>query len=608
MQHIAPVSGVACWEGEFVATAGYDNQVILWDAATQRPVARSYHDHLVNQCTFSPCGRFLATASSDYTARLWRVPDLSLAAVYFGHEDDVEMIAFRGDGERVATASRDRRIRVFTRDGALVHVLSGHEADVISVQWLDEGRRLVSSSDDGTIRLWDADAGRLEQTIDLGDCETDTVVVGPDGRFYVGNDDGEIIVIIEGQHAPDSVTAHDAGIKRLQFDRVTNTLISMSYDRRVKVWAPDGPGGLTQVGETIAPPSIWMRSATAAPGGRIVFATFGSTYATFDRATGAWDESHLQDTQGVNAVAMIDDAVWTVGDAGVVRVDGRFARRLPSLCNFLLEWKGGADGADLVLTGGQTGELFDARTGTVIHRHRSPLNCGTLVAGGTSAVIGTYTGEGLVFERGRDGSPHLARTIGLHTNAVKGVAADGEVLFSVSANRAAAYHTADGSLIERFDGSHAKIANGAVAVSPGVFASVSRDLHLRLWRGGEWTTIESPHRHSIKCVAACGTTSLIATGSYDGTVVLYDLVAERWLPAYRPTASGISSLAWHGKPGTFLASSYDGSVYLISPNAAQDGPVRRVVSPAVGGNGDVDPATEPPGPTRAGVGAPAGSA
>ncbi|MCX4474627.1 WD40 repeat domain-containing protein [Micromonospora sp. NBC_01655] len=616
MQHIAPISGVACWKDEYVATAGYDNQLIVWDAATHLPVARSFHDHLANQCTFSPCGRFLASASSDHTARLWRVPDLTLAAVYAGHDDDVEMVAFRADGERVATASRDRRIRVFTREGGLVHVLAGHEADVISVQWLAGGRRLVSSSDDGTVRLWDAEAGRLEHVVDLGDCETDTVVVGPDGRLYAGNDDGEIVVI-DGGEKRGAVRAHDAGIKRLQFDQATDALISMSYDRRVKVWSASATELLTLVSETAAPPSIWMRSAAAAPNGRTVFATFGSTYATYDRATGEWDASRVEDTQGVNATAVIDGAVWTVGDAGVVRVDGRFARRLPSLCNFLLEWRGDGRGDDLVLTGGQTGELFDARTGALVHRHRSPLNCGALVpapgspadAGppATNAVVGAYTGEGLLFERAEDGSPRLARTIPLHTNAIKGLACDGEVLFSVSANRAAAYHAADGTLVERLDGAHDKIANAVVAVAPGLFASVSRDLHLRLWSGDGVRRIESPHRHSIKCVAACPVTSLVATGSYDGTIVVYDLAAGGWLTPHRPTAAGISSLAWSGVPGIFLASSYDGAVYASGPAVDRARSASRVLPPVTGRDGGDEPLAKLRAAAGVGPGASAGA-
>lgn len=41
MKHIGPISGVAAFKGKWIATAGYDNQVILWDAATGKPVSRS---------------------------------------------------------------------------------------------------------------------------------------------------------------------------------------------------------------------------------------------------------------------------------------------------------------------------------------------------------------------------------------------------------------------------------------------------------------------------------------------------------------------------------------------------------------------------------------
>ena len=70
MHHSGPIAGVAA-QGPWVATAGYDNRLILWDAVTRLPVARSTHDHLVNACDFSHDGRYLVSASSDYSARIW---------------------------------------------------------------------------------------------------------------------------------------------------------------------------------------------------------------------------------------------------------------------------------------------------------------------------------------------------------------------------------------------------------------------------------------------------------------------------------------------------------------------------------------------------------
>ena len=66
MKHIGPISGIAAHAAEFVATAGYDNQVILWNARTGLPIHRVHHDHLANQCAFSADGKHLVSASSDY--------------------------------------------------------------------------------------------------------------------------------------------------------------------------------------------------------------------------------------------------------------------------------------------------------------------------------------------------------------------------------------------------------------------------------------------------------------------------------------------------------------------------------------------------------------
>lgn len=119
--HRAPISGIAAHRDQYVLTAGYDNQVILWDAKTQRPLARAMHDHLANQGAFSPDGAYVVTSSSDYSARLWTVPDLRLVAVFADQEDDVEMSAFHPDKPLVATASRDHRVRVYDFGGRLLH-------------------------------------------------------------------------------------------------------------------------------------------------------------------------------------------------------------------------------------------------------------------------------------------------------------------------------------------------------------------------------------------------------------------------------------------------------------------------------------------------------
>ncbi|HEY0167844.1 MAG TPA: WD40 repeat domain-containing protein [Jatrophihabitans sp.] len=564
--HRSPISGVACWRDRYVATAGYDNQVILWEAETGVPLARVLHDHLANQCAFSPDGRWLVSSSSDYSARLWSVPDLRLHAVMDAHEDDVEMSVFHPTRELIATASRDHLVRVFDYRGNVVASLAGHTADVISVEWSADGAELISSSDDGTIKRWSVAHGTLLSDIDMDQVETDTIVLSADGTIYAGNDAGEVVTV-----RPDgsrTVTmAHDAGVKRLVLGSAQGLLVSLSYDRTARLWNVTGDE-IVAVSDTSIPEDVWARSCAFGAGTTLVFGTFGSRYRTFDYATGKWDEAPIAPTFGVNAAIAYGDAgeALAIGDAGITWIDSERGRQevaqMGSLCNFLTPVE------DLVLTGGQLGRVFDALTGRVLHQHRSPLNCGTAFdrADGRYAVVGAYTGEGLLFRVEGDRAEHV-QDLPLLQNAIKGVAAGENLLFAVCADYSVTWwDLASMTEVRTLRMAHDRIVNGCVSLGGDRFASVSRDMTLRIWEpDGQSRVVPTPHKNSVKCVSANADGSIIATGSYGGAVALYDAVNDRWYPTLRPTTSGISTLAYDPAANTFLASSYDGTVYRLTP-------------------------------------------
>ncbi|MDI6410429.1 WD40 repeat domain-containing protein [Streptomyces albus] len=556
IQHRGPISGIAAWQDRYVATAGYDNQVICWAQDTGESLSRSLHDHLANQCTFSPDGRYLLTSSSDYTARMWTVPDLRLVAVFDDQEDDVEMSVFHPSKELIATASRDHRVRAYDFTGRLVRTFTGHTADVISVEWAKDADELISSSDDGTIKRWSLETGELLSDLDMNGVETDTIAISASGVIFAGNDDGQIIVVDSGSR--EVLPAHDAGIKRLVLDNSRGLLVSLSYDRTMRLWDVSRPRP-EPVNTTALPDDVWPRSCAFAGGSRLVFATFGATYRGYDYASRVWDSAPVPATGGVNAVLPEPAAVLTVGDAGTVRRDGAHVADTGSLCNFLTPLGG------LVLTGGQLGKVFDALTGKELYQHRSPLNCGAVFEhdGAPHAVVGAYTGEGLVFRLTADGALQHVTDLPLHTNAVKGVAVSGDVIFSVAADSSATWYRASTlEMIATVEEAHGKIANGCAGLGDGWFASVSRDLKLRIWDpDGKVTTLETPHTHSIKCVAASQDGRLIATGSYNGRVAVHDRETGTWSSVQRPTAAGISALAYDPRQKAFLAASYDGQVY-----------------------------------------------
>lgn len=556
IKHSGPISGICTYSTDYVATAGYDNQVILWDARTQRALARGCHDHLANQCVFHPDGHVLASSSSDHSARLWSVPGMRLIAVLKDHNDDVEGLAFHPDRPILATASRDGRVRLFDFQGALLCELAGHRADVLSVSWTPTGQ-LISSSDDGTVRCWDIEARREIAQLDFSGVETDTIAIASDGTIFAGNDLGEIIIVVDGTSS--TIQAHKAGIKKLCYSDRNGILVSLSYDRTALFWRADGVG-LTRLSQASLPPIIWPRSCDFLGDDKVAFVTFGGNYAIYDLTTGTWDAEDVEPTHGVNAVCVHEGRAFTVGDSGLVREQGRAICDVGSLCNFLVSFE------DLMLAGGQMGQLFDALTGEVYYQHRSPLNCAAVIHGGERLMvaIGSYTGEMLLFARSASGLQFL-RSVNMHENAIKGLATNGEIIFSVCATSAVGLaDVGNCDEVEEIPDAHGKIANGCVSLPDGRFASVSRDLKLRVWRGRQPEIYKTPHRNSIKCCAANPRSGLLATGDYTGHVGIFSLREERFVNFSRMSASGISSLIADPEEGGFLASSYDGSVYVVT--------------------------------------------
>ena len=77
------------------------------------------HTHDLRTLAFSPDSQMLATAGRDRIIRLWNVPGFDLAGTREGHTDAVRALTWTTDGQLISAGS-DRRILIWDSNGRVV--------------------------------------------------------------------------------------------------------------------------------------------------------------------------------------------------------------------------------------------------------------------------------------------------------------------------------------------------------------------------------------------------------------------------------------------------------------------------------------------------------
>ncbi|XP_022724627.1 transcriptional corepressor LEUNIG-like [Durio zibethinus] len=267
-------------DGKFLATAGHEKKVMIWNMETLDFVKTSEgHSLLITDVRFRPSSTIFATSSFDKTVQIWdsAKPSKSLFKLV-GHAEQVLSLDFHprnvdllcssdsnnemrlwninqrscihvskgatkqvrfqpGLGKLIATASGNVVNIIDVETNKPQFCLKGHNKEVLSICWDPSGKYIASISEESA-RVW---------SVSGGECLHELRSTGNKFQSCTFHPGYSLLLVIGGYQSVElwnpvesnktwTVEAHRGLISSLADSLQTEMLASTSHDQCVKIW------------------------------------------------------------------------------------------------------------------------------------------------------------------------------------------------------------------------------------------------------------------------------------------------------------------------------------------------------------------------------------
>lgn len=270
-------------QGRRVATVSRDRTLRIWEVATGKTLRVIRGDATQMLAVgFSRDGRWLAAVDGRGALRLWNAQSGVLRWKVSAHRGPATALAFLANGRQIATAGSDRTVRIWSlADGGAVRSLRGHALKINRIAAHPTAPHvLATASSDKTIRVWDTKRGLVTYTLRGHTASVSDVVFGPQGRRLasVSMDQSIRLWRLSAAVEPED-TDRNSAVVSAAFSPSGRKLAAAGDDQIIRIW--DVAKGT--VDRTLRGHEDGLFGIAYSPDGTLLATT------SRDRTVGLWD-------------------------------------------------------------------------------------------------------------------------------------------------------------------------------------------------------------------------------------------------------------------------------------------------------------------------------
>ncbi len=240
-------------DNRWLLSGSTDDTAMLYDRWTGE--SRTLEVGSVNVVVFSPDSKQFLTGGHRFegdvqrgTLTLWDAIAARPIRQFSGHSDDVSTAAFRSDGLRIISGSRDKTAIIWdAATGQPLHTLQATEMGVSAVAFNPNGRQVLTAQGfaliqaPGVVALWDADSGVKMNQFQAHANSVLSAAFSPDGRqILTTSADGTAVVWnAQTQQKIRSFEGHADSVMTGASTPDGRMLLTGSADNTVRLWDID---------------------------------------------------------------------------------------------------------------------------------------------------------------------------------------------------------------------------------------------------------------------------------------------------------------------------------------------------------------------------------